>query len=302
MLSCQVEYAGLVCVHFMRPEFIAILSSMLWAADAVLVSLGARTSNVIGAAFLSYAFSAGAMWLVLSTYFPFERLASPATVYFLLSGCLQPLLARILYYSGITRIGVARAGPLRGVEPLLSVTLAILFLHERPSVNVYLGAALIVASVWLVLWRSEGDARATFTDYLLPLGAALCGAISQNLRKTGLLLLADPYAGTAVSTSLSLVLFGAYLAGSGKARLIAPTRRGLPFFAVAAMVSTVAQVLNYEALNLGEVSAMVPLLNTTPLFAVLFSAVFLRHVETVTFRVALGALVMFAGVVVIALR
>ncbi len=286
----------------MRPEFIAILSSMLWAADAVLVSLGARTSNVVAAAFLSYAFSAGAMWIVLSTYFPFERLASRATIFFLLSGCLQPLLARILYYSGITRIGVARAGPLRGVEPLLSVTIAILFLHERPSVNVYVGAALIVASVWLVLWQSETETRATFTDYLLPLGAALCGAVSQNLRKTGLLLLPDPYAGTAVSTSLSLVLFAAYLAGSGKMRLIAPTRRALPFFAAAAVVSTTAQVLNYEALNMGDVSAMVPLLNTTPLFAVLFSVVFLRKVETVTLRIVLGALVMFMGVVVIAFR
>ncbi len=286
----------------MRPEFIAIFSSMLWAADAVLVSLGARTANVVAAAFLSYAFSAASMWLVLATYFPFERLASRASVYFLLSGCLQPLLARILYYSGITRIGVARAGPLRGVEPLLSVTIAIVFLHERPSVNVYVGAALIVASVWLVLWQSEAETRATLTDYLLPLGAALCGAVSQNLRKTGLLLLPDPYAGTAVSTTLSLALFAAYLAGSGKTRLIAPTRRGLPFFAAAAVVSTTAQVLNYEALNMGEVSAMVPLLNTTPLFAVLFSAVFLRHIETVTLRVALGALVMFTGVVVIALR
>jgi len=286
----------------MRPEIIAIVSSMLWAADAVLVSLGAQNSSIAAAAFMSYAFSAASMWLVLSTYFPFENLGSRATIYFLLSGCLQPLLARIFYYTGITRIGVARAGPMRGAEPLLSVSIAILFLHERPSVNVYVGAALIVASVWLVMWRSEAEAGATFVDYLLPLAAALCGAVSQNLRKSGLLILHDPYAGTAVSTSLSLVLFAAYLAGSGKMRLVVPTRQSLPFFAVAAVVSTGAQVLNYQALNLGEVSAMVPLLNTTPLFAVLFSAIFLRHVETVTMRVALGALVMFAGVIVIALR
>lgn len=286
----------------MRPEFIAILSSMLWAADAVLVSLGSRTSNVLAAAFMSYAFSATSMWLILSTYFSFERLASRATIYFLLSGCLQPLLARIFYYTGITRIGVARAGPLRGAEPLLSVSIAILFLHERPSINVYVGAILIVASVWVVMWRSEGDAHATFVDYLLPLAAALCGAVSQNLRKSGLLILHDPYAGTTVSTTLSLALFAAYLAGSGKMRLVVPTRQSLPFFAAAAVLSTGAQVMNYAALNLGEVSAMVPLLNTTPLFAVLFSAIFLRHVETVTLRVAFGALVMFAGVVVIALR
>jgi drug/metabolite transporter, DME family len=286
----------------MRPEIIAIVSSMLWAADAVLVSIGSRTSNIAAAAFISYAFSAASLWLVLLTYFPLERLGSRATVYFLLSGCLQPLLARIFYYTGITRIGVARAGPLRGAEPLLSVTIAILFLHERPSLNVYAGAALIVASVWLVLWRSEAEKKATFVDYLLPLAAALCGAVSQNLRKSGLLILHDPYAGAAISTSLSLALFAAYLSASGKMRLVVPTRRSLPFFAAAAVVSTAAQVLNYAALNLGEVSAMVPLLNTTPLFAVLFSAIFLRHVETVTMRIVLGALVMFAGVLIIALR
>ncbi|HTM09448.1 MAG TPA: DMT family transporter [Verrucomicrobiae bacterium] len=286
----------------MRPEIIAITSSMLWAADAVLVSLGARTSNVLAAAFMSYAFSAVSMWIILFTYFSFDRLASRATIFFLLSGCLQPLLARIFYYTGITRIGVARAGPLRGAEPLLSVTIAILFLHERPSINVYAGAALIVASVWLVLWRSEGEAHATFVDYMLPLAAALCGAVSQNLRKSGLLILHDPYAGTAVSTSVSLALFAAYLAGSGKGRRIVPTKQSLPFFIAAAMLSTGAQVMNYAALNMGEVSAMVPLLNTTPLFAVLFSAIFLRHIETVTLRVAFGALVMFAGVLIIALR
>jgi uncharacterized membrane protein len=47
---------------------------------------------------------------------------------------------------------------------------------------------------------------------------------------------------------------------------------------------------------------MVPLFNTTPLFAVLFSAVFLRDVEKVTFRVVLGAILMVAGVVIIAAR
>src|ERR1051325_9199392 len=114
----------------MPPEIIAIVSSVLWAADAVLVSLGAQSSSIAAAAFMSYAFSAAAMWVVLSTFFPFESFGSRATIYFLLSGCLQPLLARIFYYTAITRIGVARSGPLRGAEPLLSVSIAILFLHE----------------------------------------------------------------------------------------------------------------------------------------------------------------------------
>lgn len=286
----------------MRPEIIAVLSAMGWAGDAVLVRIGARASNVIAAAFMSYAWAAVSLWIYLSTYSPLERLRSRATIYFLLSGCLQPLLARILYYVGLTRIGVARSGPLRGAEPLLSVTLAVVFLHERPSLSVYGGAALIVASVWLVLWRSGGETQAKPLDFLFPLGAALCGAVSQNLRKTGLLILPDPFVGAAVSASTSLIIFAAFLLATRKISLARPERESLPYFGAAAVVSGGAQILNFVALKGGEVSAMVPLLNTTPLFTVLFSVLFLRDVEKVTFRVVLGAVLMVGGVVVIAAR
>lgn len=293
---------GWVTVPLMRPEIIAIVSAMGWAGDAVLVRKGARDSNVVAAAFMSYACSALALWSYLFFFFPLERLGSRAAIYFVLSGCLQPLLARILYYSGLTRIGVSRSGPLRGAEPLLSITLAVLFLHERPDAAVYAGAAMIVASVWLVLWRSRAEGEARPIHYLLPLGAALCGAVSQNLRKSGLILLPDPAAGAAISTATSLALFSFFLLATGKMGLARPHAKSVRFFAAAAVVSTSAQVLNFVALNRGEVSAMVPLLNTTPLFTVLFSVLFLRSVETVTLRVALGALLMFAGVVVIAGR
>src|SRR2546426_604388 len=189
----------------MWPEVIAVLSAMGWAGDAVLVRIGARTSNVIAAAFLSYAFAALLLWIYLFVYF-------------------------------------------------------------------------------------------------FPLGAAFCGAVSQNLRKSGLLILPDPYAGAAISASTSLVIFSLFLVVTGKIRLARERRESLPFFGSAALVSASAQILNFAALNGGEVSAMVPLLNTTPLFTVVFSALFLREVETVTLRVVHGALLMVAGVIVIAVR
>jgi uncharacterized membrane protein len=161
---------------------------------------------------------------------------------------------------------------------------------------------LIIAGIWLIMWRRSGDARWNLFDVLYPLGAALAGAVSQNLRKAGLLLLPDPYVGAAIGTTTSLTLFAAYLFAAGKLPLARTDRTSLPFFAVAAVVSAGAQFLNFAALSMGEVSAMVPLFNTTPLFTVLFSALFLRSVETVTLRVALGALFMVGGVGVIALR
>ena len=58
-------------------------------------------------------------------------------IYYLISGCMQPLFARALFYEGITRIGVARAGPLRGIEPLFAAAIALLVFNEQPGLQVY---------------------------------------------------------------------------------------------------------------------------------------------------------------------
>ena len=70
----------------------------------------------------------------------------------------------------------------------------------------------------------------------------------------------------------------------------------------AALIACSAQVSNFVAISQGELSVIIPLLNTTPLFSVIFSALFLRNVETVTPRIIFGAVIMVAGVVLITLR
>lgn len=286
----------------MRPEVIAILSAMGWGGDAILVRMGARTSNIYAAAFLSYSVSAVSLWSYLLLAYPLHLLWSPATVYFVLSGCLQPLLARIFYYIGITRLGVSRAGPLRGTSPLFALVLAVIFLGERPTPPVYAGTLLIVSAVWLISSRVQGEADWRLFDIIFPLAAAFVGAVSQNLRRGGLLIFPDPYVGAAIATGTSLVLFAASLLAMRRIQLIRPRRASLPFFASAALLSAIAQIMNFTALSMGEVSAMVPLLDTTPLFTVLFSAIFLRDLEKVTLKIILGALLMVGGVVIISSR
>lgn len=284
------------------PEAVALLSAMGWAGDSILVRKGARASSVFAAAFVSYTVSALCFWAYVSTYFSFDLIRSPATPYFFLSGCLQPLLARILFYMGIVRLGVSRASPLRGTSPLFALLLAVIFLRERPALWVYGGTALIVGSVWVLSWRSRVEAPWRLFDIVFPLGAALVGAVSQNLRRAGLLIFPDPYFGAAVSTTTSLLLYVITLLSLRKIHLLRVQRESLPFFGCAAFVSALAQMLNYIALSLGEVSVMVPLLDTTPLFSVFFSALFLRDQEKVTGRIVFGAVLTVAGVAIIAGR
>ncbi len=284
----------------MRAEFFALLSAIGWAADSILVRKGAQSSNIFVAAFLSYLVTTLSLWIVISLFYPLHLLWTPATIYFVLSGFLQPLLARILYYTGITRLGVSRAGPLRGTGPLFAVLVAVIFLNERPNSFVYGGSILTVAGAWLILSRmhEEGDWR--LFDVVFPLGAALVAAVSQSLRKAGLLILGNPYVGATITNSTSLILFLISLLVLGKIRLIRPNRASLPFFGSAAFIAAAAQILVFVALSRGDVSVMVPLFNTTPLFSVLLITLFLRDLERVTLRVVIGSVIMVAGVVFIA--
>ena len=283
-------------------EITAIFSAMGWASDSVLVRLGLRRSNIFAAMLMSFAVSTACMWSYLIATTSLEFLSSPAMIYFVISGCVQPLLARALFYEGITRIGVARAGPLRGTEPLFATIIAVSFLHEEPGALVYMGTILIMTSLWLISGQHDGAAKWRLVDTAFPISAALVSAISQSLRKQGLKILPDPFVAVAIVTTVSLILFLIFVLITGRAKSLRMERQGFSFFLAAALLATAAQVLNFVALGRGELSVIIPLLNTTPLFTVLLSVLFLRKVETVNRRIVFGALLMFAGIVTITSR
>jgi uncharacterized membrane protein len=280
-------------------EIAAIFSAMGWAVDSMLVRFGLRKSNIFAAMLMSYTISITCVWTYLLTTTSLDFLKSPAMIYYVISGCMQPLLARALFYEGITRIGVARAGPLRGSEPLFATVIAVTVLGEQPGLLVYLGTILIVASLWLISGKQQGDSKWRLIDTAFPIGAALISAISQTLRKQALKVIPDPFVAVAMVTTVSLILLLLFVFTTGRRHQLRMSREGFLFFLSAALVATVAQVSNFIALGSGQMSVIIPLLNTTPLFTVFFSALFLRKVETVNLRIILGAALMVAGVVLV---
>jgi drug/metabolite transporter, DME family len=283
----------------MLAEGVAILSAMGWAGDSVLVRLGLRKSNIFAAMLISYSVSVTCLWTYLLITTPLDFVWSRAMPYFLVSGCLQPLFARALYYKALTRMGVSRAGPLRGAEPLFAAAIGVTVLHEQPTLPVYAGTVLIVASVWVISSGQSGQAGWRLLDALFPLSAGLVSAISQSLRKQGLKILPDPFVAAVTVTSVTLLLFVIFLVATKRTEQLRVERESFRFFFAAALIAVGAQVSNFIALGRADVSVIIPLLNTTPLFTVFFSALFLRGMETITPRIIFGAGLMVAGVVII---
>jgi drug/metabolite transporter, DME family len=283
-------------------EIVAIGSAMGWAGDSVLVRFGLRGSNIFAAMLVSYVVSITCMWTYLIATTSLEFLHSPAMIYYLISGCMQPIFARALFYEGITRIGVARAGPLRGSEPLFATAIAITLFDERPGWLVFFGTLLIVGSLWLISGKQQGETKWRLVDALFPISAALVSAVSQSLRKQALKIIPDPFVAVAMVTTVSLVLLLGFVFTTKRTAQLRMSRAGFTFFLCAAFIAVSAQVANFIALGRGQLSVIIPLLNTTPLFTVLFSALFLRKIETVNLRIILGAALMVAGVLLITVR
>ena len=287
----------------MGPEFLALTSSVAWGSEAILVRRGSRYASVALAALMGFVLSTVGLWTAIWFYFPLSLLYTDATWYFIISGLIQPAIVRYLHYTGIVRLGASRAGPVRSVTPLFAIALAFTFLGERPATEVYLGSALSVVGVWFTSSRREGESEWKAIHLAYPLGAAFLTAISQNFRKTGLLIMPNPYVATAVTITTSLVVFSLSLVATGQLRTtFQGDRKCLPFYGAAAVVSATAQLLGYIALSEGDVSVVVPLINTNPLFIVLFSALFLRDLETINARVAAGAVLIVTGIALITYR
>ncbi|MDE0034930.1 MAG: EamA family transporter [Deltaproteobacteria bacterium] len=287
----------------MGPEFLALTSSVAWGSEAILVRRGSRYASVALAALMGFVLSTVGLWTAIWLYFPLSLLYTDATWYFIISGLIQPAIVRFMHYTGIVRLGASRAGPVRSVTPLFAIALAFTFLGERPEAAVYLGSLLSVVGVWFTSSRREGESEWKAIHLAYPLGAAFLTAISQNFRKTGLLIMPNPYVATAVTITTSLVVFSLSLVATGQLRAtFQGDRKCLPFYGAAAVVSATAQLLGYIALSEGDVSVVVPLINTNPLFIVLFSALFLRDLETINARVAAGAVLIVTGIALITYR
>ena len=54
--------------------------------------------------------------------------------------------------------------------------------------------------------------------------------------------------------------------------------------------------LNIVALSLGQVSVVAPLYGTAPLFVLLMTFIFLRGLETLTWRIVVGSVLIVFGV------
>ncbi len=208
---------------------------------------------------------------------------------FLLAGLLSPGAAQIFVTVAIRESGSSRVSMIFGTAPLVSVTIALVFLNEPASAPLIAGAVLIVAGGVLLARERERPAHLNRLGLVLALAGASLFAIRDNLvRHLAVGTTAVPPAVAAAAALLGGTVLIAVWARQGIGR------RWIPFLPAGVFFGA-SYVCLFEAYYRGRVTVVAPLVAIESLVGVALSAVLLRESELVGRRLVLAAALVVAG-------
>lgn len=242
--------------------------------------------------------------LAVITEYPSIQLSPVSIGAFILAGLSGTLLGRIFYYAGIERIGASRAEPIKATQPLHAALIAALVLSETITGGAVVGIALIVVGVGYISVVTRNatppDLESTsILGLLFPLLAAFFLGLEPTFAKIGFAGGGSPFVGLAIKTTVASVVLGLYVLSRHDVSSFVFARENLRWYVAAGLLNTTFLLSYYAALEVTKVSIVVPLLQTSPIFVMVLSLLFLPTLERITARLIIGTLIVVCGTVVV---
>ena len=213
---------------------------------------------------------------------------------FLLVGMLVPGLSQVLVVHAVQAAGASRAGILFGMSPLFSAAIAVVAFGEPLRWPLAVGTLLVVSGGVALAWEGERPAQYRALGAALAVSVAVAFGARDNISRAVIEgVSSDALAqATAVMLGATIILVpNLFRQSSAAARF----RTALPAFAPSALVTALAQVTLFEALDRARVTVTAPLMGTGVLWTVVLAAIFLRYTEMVGRRLYVVALLVVAG-------
>ncbi len=280
--------------------FWGLLSGFTYGCGDVFTRLGVRSGTPFTGAVVTSA--SMAIFFLIAV---FVRGVSPgplwpAVGWFFLTGIAATGPGRMIYYFSFRRIGVSRASVLVIITPLVSMLIGVTFLGETPSWLLVVGAFFIVGGVMSVL-TDRSTIRISLPAALLGLLPAFFFALTPVFIRLGMLALPDPILGGFITSVGALAFILAVQKPVPSADRWGLDRRAFWCFLFGGVFYMVSFFAFYQALGLETVSFVTPLVYTSPLFSLLIARLFIQKLEQVTWRLAVGAVVVFLGVILVSI-
>jgi DME family drug/metabolite transporter len=279
--------------------FYGLASALLFALSNHFTNMGLERSDARSGTFASVATSALAYWLFAPFFLESWYWLTTAALMFGIVGIIRPALSTTLAISSIKLMGPTLTSSLTAVTPIFGAMFAIILLGERLSLPIAMGTAAVVAGAVVAAWNPKGLKRTwPLWAIALPLGASLIRAIGHIVTKYGLLEVDSPSFAVLVGNTVSLAT-AAYMFRRER-RPVAGTPGSLVWFIAAGIANALSLQFLNNALALGDVVAVVPIVSATPVFTLLLGFFYFGR-ETITWRTVATIGLIVPGVILVAL-
>ena len=289
----------------MTPEtetvLLALAAAFLTAATNIVFT---RVLAKIGSFALAQVANLGNV-LVLGTYglwiFDVSIFRWEAFAWFAALGVFNFCINRWIFYTGMRTMGPSRHITITSLSPLPTLILAVLLLGERPGKLVLFGTALVVVGVSAVSyapakgrWFQAGIGW-SFASMLLLAGSGYMRNRGMNFMPASALLTGwGALVALPAGEALRPFLPKEYSSWRGAGLAV------IPIIVAGVLINSVQQVVINISLK-GQLSLAMPIMNSTPVFVMLLSVIFLRDLERLNSRMVVGVLITITGMAAIGL-
>lgn len=142
--------------------------------------------------------------------------------------------------------------------------------------------------------------RDTLIGRTFGIGAALAYGVSAVLVRQGVADMTTPLVGAAIALLSGTLVLAAIGARSPESNL-RQKKRSVALLLIAGVAAGAGIVSSFFALSMAPVVVVSPLQSTSPLFALLWSYLFLGKLERITLRVIMGTVLVVGGVALVAI-
>ena len=276
-------------------QVLALITSIFYASALVSARAGMRYSTPTTVTLVSILIQNLLLWSAIFVTGGVHTVPLIGILLFTVVGIFQ-LGVRLLAYTGVEKIGASRSSALQSVSPLISAAIAVAILGEPTTPLIVLGTCLVVAGIVLISWKPERQ-LADFRRWhlLLPIGAAFLTGINHPIRRYVLTMADEPLFFSALMGSVSLVGFLIYFAASRRSQRLVWNRKAIGPFLATGVCETMSILMIITAISMGRVVIVAPIAASYPVWSLIQSAIFLRDVEPINWKVITGIVSVVAG-------
>ena len=217
------------------------------------------------------------------------------TLLFLILAGLATGASWLCYFRALQIGDINKVVPVDKSSTVLTILLAVVFLHESLSLARGAGIVYIAAGTYLMIEKkqSSGAAKTGASWLLYAAGSAVFASLTSILGKVGISGV-ESNLGTAIRTGVVLVMSWMMVFVTGKGAKLREVLKGeLGFICLSGLATGGSWLCYYKALQDGPASVVAPIDKLSILVTILFS--YLVFHEKLTKKAALGLTLVTAG-------